>query len=560
MPAIVTYLDPPPHAAELPARMPSPFWPGAPHPIAGRCADALAAQLDAGLGARLGLDAPGGGKMFGVLVVRDPRGRVGYLRAFSGMVAGTWHLPGFAPPAFDLAARDAFWPAGEAELAVIDAALRAHDVLAAPARAAHDALAARHAAELAALRAIHRDRRALRRSARAALDPARAAALHDLDQQSRADTAERRRFDARVRAERTPGVAALAALAVERDLLVARRAQRSRELLHAIHATYVLASARGERRELRALFAPAEPPGGAGDCAAPKLLAAAYRDGLEPLAFAERWWGAPPATGGRLHGAFYPACRGKCGPVLAHMLDGLAVEPAPVFGAEPIAADEPHAVYEDAWLLVVAKPAGLLSVPGRHGLSDSVLARLRERYPGATGPLLVHRLDLDTSGLLVAAKDQATHAALARAFARREIDKRYVAWLDGEVAEAGGEIALAMRVDLDDRPRQIVDPVHGREAITAWQVLARAGGRTKVALFPRTGRAHQLRVHAAHPRGIGVPIVGDRLYGRPVDQRSDEADSGGHTGLGRLMLHAEAVSFLHPHTLRRLEIVRPAPF
>ena len=304
-----------------------------------------------------------------------------------------------------------------------------------------------------------------------------------------------------------------------------------------------MTSARGERRPLRALFAPGEPPSGAGDCAGPKLLGHAYRLGAAPLALAEFWWGAPPAAGGRRAGEFYPSCRGKCGPLLPFMLDGLAHAAAPVFGAAAVAADEPRVVFEDAWLVVVDKPCGLLSVPGRDArLHDSAITRLRARWPGATA---VHRLDLDTSGLLVAAKDPATHAALQRAFARREVDKRYVAWLDGRVAGDRGTVALALRVDLDDRPRQIVDPEHGRPAITEWCVVERAASRTRVELVPRTGRSHQLRVHAAHPLGLGAPIVGDRLYGRPA---------------ARLALHAEALAFCHPHTGRRIALARPAPF
>src|SRR5262249_52917938 len=159
----------------------------------------------------------------------------------------------------------------------------------------------------------------------------------------------------------------------------------------------------------------------------------------------------------------------KCGPVLAHMLDGLAVAPAPLFGGAPVAADEPRTLYEDRWLAVVEKPVGLLSVPGRGLLTDSVLTRLRQRYPEASGPMIVHRLALDTSGLVLVAKDAATHLSLQRQFCRRDIEKRYVAWVEGSVAGERGTVDLALRVDLDDRPRQIHDPVHGRGAITDWR-------------------------------------------------------------------------------------------
>jgi tRNA pseudouridine32 synthase/23S rRNA pseudouridine746 synthase len=534
---LVTYFDRPP--GELPARFASPFAGGEPHPVARRAADELIAQL----GGRPGLDAPGGGKMFGVLVVAAPDGRIGYLRAFSGMLDGAWHVDGFVPPLFDAAARDAIWPAGQRALRDLELELR--ELVASPAhaaiRVAHAAVVARHAAEQGALRARHRDQRDHRRAARAlASDPA---AHHALDQASRGDTAERRRLDAAHAAELAEVAARRTAADGERARLERLRADESRALMTQVHDSYAITSARGEHRPLRALFAPGEPPAGAGDCAGPKLLGHAYRTGLRPVALAELWWGAPPISGGRSAGQFYPSCRGKCGPILPFMLDGLPHDPAPEFGAAAVAAADPAVVFEDAWLVVVDKPCGLLSVPGRSGgLADSVVTRLRQRYPAAT---VVHRLDLDTSGLLIAAKDAATHAALQRAFAHREIDKRYAAWLDGVVARDAGTCELALRVDLDDRPRQIYDPVHGKPAVTEWRVVDRTSERTRVALIPRTGRTHQLRVHAAHPLGLGAPIVGDRLYGR---------------GAARLALHAEALAFTHPHTARRIELVRPAPF
>jgi tRNA pseudouridine32 synthase / 23S rRNA pseudouridine746 synthase len=399
------------------------------------------------------LDEPGNGKMFGVLVVVAPDGTPGYLRAFSGMMAGRWVIEGWAPPTYDAAARDAVWIPGEAE-------------------------------------------------------------LYDLGADDEARTA------------------------------------RSRELLPAIQNTYHFANALGEVRALRELFAPKEPPGGAGDCAAPKLLAQAYAQGLRPLALAEFWWGAPPRTGDRRAGSFYPACQGKCPPILAHMLGGLPADPPPVFGGAAIAESEPRVVYEDEFLVVVDKPSGLLSVPGRSGLlRDSVSTRLRARYPDATGQLVVHRLDLDTSGLLLAAKHTTTFSALQRLFSLREIRKRYVAWLDGDVSGSEGLIDFPMRMDIDDRPRHIYDPVHGKHAVTGWQVLERAGGRTKVAFTPHTGRTHQLRVHASNPLGLDAPIVGDRLYGRTAPEHGE-----------RLLLHAASLAFTHPDTGAEVELTSPVPF
>lgn len=477
--------------------MPSPF--GLPHDAARRAAQDLQRRLP----------ALREGKMFGVLVVDG-----GYLAAFSGMLDGQWVVPGFVPPAFDLAARDAFWPAGERELGVLQEQI---DALAAP-RAELAAQLAHEEALLDQLRVRHRERREERRLARAG------ATSHDLDQQSRGDGAERKRFEAEHRPVRDALAAKLREIDRQRAELAAQRADRSRGYLHGLQDTYAF--------PLRSLFAPAEPPGGAGDCAAPKLIAYALRHGLVPRALAEFWWGPPSPLGDRRHGELYPACRGKCGPILAHLLDGIA-DPPPVYEA-PLA--EPRIIFEDAHLLVIAKPAGLLSVPGR-STKDSV----ETRY----GAFAAHRLDVDTSGLLLLAKDRDTLAALHRQFEHREVDKRYIAWLDGEVAGDAGTIELPLRLDVDDRPRQVVDPVHGKPAVTGWQVVERRARRTKVAFFPRTGRAHQIRVHAAHPSGLATPIVGDRLYGH--------ADS-------RLLLHAERLGFIHPRTGVRLDLAEPPEF
>jgi tRNA pseudouridine32 synthase / 23S rRNA pseudouridine746 synthase len=458
--------------ADLPARFPSPFDRSAVHPLARLAATETIASLDAIPDLARTLSWPGGGKMFGVLVVQAPNGDVGYLRAFSGMLDGQWQRAGWAPPTFDVPARDLIWGPGDVEM--------------------------------------------------------------------RALTAERASLASGLLDQSTDAL----------STLDASRAARSRELMAGIQDTYHFANANGDVRSLREIFAPAEPPGGAGDCAAPKLLADAYRRRLLPIALAEFWWGAPPRSGDRRAGSFYPACRGKCAPILTHMLVGLPADPPPVFGATPIDASAPRVVYEDEQLLIVDKPCGLLSVPGRSAqLKDCVLTRLRDRYPEATGPLLVHRLDLDTSGLLLAAKDSATYAALQRLFAQREITKRYIAWLDGDVSGTDGTIDLPLRLDIDDRPRHIHDPVHGKRSVTTWRVLERTQRRTKVALMPHTGRTHQLRVHAAHPDGLDAPIIGDRLYGRapPADGQ-------------RLLLHAESLQFIHPTTGAAMHIERLAPF
>jgi len=584
---VLRYFEPQPDGDDLPRRLPSPFA-GSPHPIARRAASALQDELAAGWPwPRAAFAAPERGKMFGVLVVRDAGGRIGHLRGFSGMVAGRWEHDGFVGPVFDAGARATFWPEGEAELVAYDRRLEA---LAERARHLERAQAAAEEARrgvLAELGLRHAENRRRRHAARSRLgdgerpplpdspgspgshderepEPRAGAAeeLRELVRASRTDAAELRRLRQALRVEREQGARPLHALDSERRALKAAQVARSSELLERIQDGYRLVSFRGQPSSLRDLFAPEAPPGGAGDCAAPKLLAHAARQGLAPLALAEFWWGDAPATGGRHHGLYYPACRGKCGPILRHVLDGLECDPLPVFGAGAIPAEEPRTLYEDRWLLIVVKPEGLLSVPGRNPmLDDAVSTRLGRRYPEGRAPMLVHRLDLDTSGLMLVAKDNETYVALQRQFLERAIEKRYAAWLSRPVARAPGAgaragsggrpapshgfIDLPLRTDVDDRPRQIVDPTHGKAALTEWRLDPRFDDSRRVQLFPRTGRTHQLRVHAAHPLGLAAPILGDRLYGLAGE---------------RLFLHAERLAFIHPRTGRRIEVESQPPF
>lgn len=543
-----------------PPPFPSPFDALGPHPLAREAALALQEELRLrGLSPGVpgaALEGPDGGKMLGVLVARDAQGQQVVLRAFSGLLAGSFLHPGWAPPAFDSAARAEIEPAMEAAVLALtrqERALRASEALG-EARELRAALEREHAEARLRLRDLHLARRRAREQAREALiqgsdEPAvREAALHALAQESRGDKAEKRRLLEALALALALAPAARRLQRLERRLAAIGRlrAHVSRRAMRGIHDTYRLTSASGERRGLRELFAPQVPPSGAGDCAGVKLLVDALSRGLTPLAMAEFWWGAPPPAGGRVHGAFYPACREKCGPLLPFLLEGLEVAPPRTFTPAPSAALPLRVVYRDAHLIAVDKPHGLLSVPGRSAaLEDSVLTRLRDRLPEATGPLLVHRLDLDTSGLLLAALDAQTHRALQRQFLTRGVKKRYRALLEGLPTRASGEISLPLRVDVHDRPRQIHDPVHGRAALTRFECLDTLGPPTEVALFPVTGRTHQLRVHAAHPLGLGTPIVGDRLYGHAAE---------------RLMLHAERLEFVHPVTGVSMALEVPAPF
>jgi tRNA pseudouridine32 synthase/23S rRNA pseudouridine746 synthase len=277
------------------------------------------------------------------------------------------------------------------------------------------------------------------------------------------------------------------------------------------------------------------PPGGSGDCCAPKLLQCAYQHHWQPVAMAEFWMGESPRGEIRHDGHYYPACRGKCLPILTFMLQGLEVEKE---GSASASAADVQVVYEDAAVLVVDKPSGMLSVPGRID-APSVQQLLAARYGEVFMP---HRLDMDTSGLLVVARNVDAYKQLQSQFYARTIYKRYMALLDGYLPVGRrGTISLPMRPDPLDRPRQVVDYVHGKQAVTDYEVLSNDAGRTLVSLIPHTGRTHQLRVHCAHPDGLGLPIVGDPLYGRKAR---------------RLCLHAAELAFTHPVTGERMKFVK----
>ncbi|MEW6433361.1 MAG: RluA family pseudouridine synthase [Myxococcota bacterium] len=551
-----TPFEPQPSAEERPRVLNSPFDADEPPPLARRAAEAVMAGLASGVvgpgvltSELYGAD---GGKMFGVLVVAAPDGTVGWLKSFSGQLARRWDIDGWVPPVFDRAARAVVEPPGEAAVKALTARLieartspEFRDV---EARLA--ALSNRHDEEKAALRARHEANRARRHAERARLAAQGLAAphpaFHALDQQSRSDDAEARREKARWRAEREAVEAERSRLARRVSALERLRRLVSQEVSWRLYDTYQFENARGRHLSLRALFEPLIPSSGTGDCAAPKLLVHALRQGLVPLALAEFWWGAPPPGGGRVEGAYYPACRDKCGPLLPFLLDGLEVAPSRRYRPPDLRHHELTVVYEDAHLVVLVKPVGLLSVPGTDAtVTDSVLERLRARYPAATGPLLVHRLDVETSGLLIAAKDAETFTALQKQFLERTVEKEYVALLDGAVSSPRGVIELPLRVDFEQRPRQVVDFENGKPAVTRFEVLGTDGARTRVAFFPETGRTHQLRVHASHRQGLGTPIVGDRLYGRPER---------------RLMLHAQVLRLTHPATGEAVTFRAPAPF
>ena len=332
--------------------------------------------------------------------------------------------------------------------------------------------------------------------------------------------------------------------------LVAKK--MSQELQLWLFHQYQFLNARGERRDLVDVWQDYHcsarirrkyplPPGGTGDCCAPKLLQYAYSQGLKPLCMAEFWWGPSPKSEVRHHGQFYPACRGKCKPVLTWMLQGLDVDPNPEENGFPRLV--PEVVYEDDVMVVLNKPSGLLSIPGRTE-DYSVATWAQGQWPGA---MLVHRLDMWTSGLIVVAKNKAAYLRLQEEFVKHIIKKRYIAVLDGIPSQPKGRISLPLLCDPMNRPRQVVDCQRGKSAVTEYEVLAVTPSVSLVALYPHTGRTHQLRVHCAHPDGLGCPILGDELYGQ-----KDSAD--------RLCLHADRLDVMHPVTDEWMHFELPYPF
>ncbi len=479
------------------------------------------------------------GKMFGVLVVESADGELGYLAAFSGKLAMQNKWDGFVPPVFDILEKQGFYIEGEKEISAINTEVKTLEANEDYVRLSKELLAAKETSEneIQAKQQQNkdckedRDRRRKEGEDETLLGRESSQAhfeLKDLKRTWKSKIAQLEedfnKVDSRIKELKT------------------NRKKMSAALQQRLFDSYTFLNAQGDEKSLWAIFNET-PPSGAGECAAPKLLQYAYKNELQPLAFAEFWYGQSPAKEVRKHGHYYPSCKSKCEPILGHMLVGLDVEPDPLL-QDSGKGKKIKKLYEDDVILVVNKPEGLLSVPGKI-TNDSVYSRVEREYPNATGPLTVHRLDKLTSGVMIIAKTMETYVHLQKQFADRVIKKRYVAILDGVLDEDEGEIKLPLRVDLNDRPRQLVCNEHGKDAFTTWKKIEVKEGKTKVYFYPHTGRTHQLRVHAAHHDGLNTPIVGDELYGR-VD--------------ARLFLHAEEISFVHPVTGKEMNVVAEGEF
>ena len=494
------------------------------------------------------------GKMFGVLVVRTQEGETGYLAAFSGILAGSNVHPFFVPPVYDLLQPQGFFKIEEEQISQINTRIGLLE---------EDEEYKRQVQQLAALRqtaqeTLEEAKRQMKRAKEKREERRREAALPNstpmtpeeesaLIRESQFQKAEYKRMERAWKERIAPLQQTISDYEAGIQALKSERKQRSATLQQKLFEQFKMLNYRGEVKTLCDIFRQTvhkPPPAGAGECAAPKLLQQAYLHGWKPIAMAEFWWGESPKTEIRHHGHYYPACKGKCEPILGHMLQGLEVDENPMLKELQSGKKTLDIIYEDEWLAVVNKPAGMLSVPGKEDVV-SVYSMMRERYPDADGPLIVHRLDMSTSGLLVVAKTKQVHQNLQAQFKNRSVGKRYIALLQGSVSQDAGTVELPLCPNPLDRPRQIVHTGYGKPAVTDFEVLERKDNRTRIAFYPCTGRTHQLRVHAAHPLGLHCPIIGDELYGRKAE---------------RLYLHAEMLEFTHPVTGKRISITQKADF
>ena len=602
-----------------------------PHPLCREAMMDVCSYLDSNSRiSKLGL--LGDGKMFGVLVAESPEGELGYLAAYSGVLdyltvpspldmelgIGRVEEPFFVPPVYDLTSQESFFPEEEREITSLNDYINdlVHDSFAQGVSERMEEIREAYKAEIDSLQQKYDEGKAKRDALREA--GAEGAELEALIKESQFQKGEIRRATKRMKEELEPYELEwnghLQALESARK----ERREKSAALQKKIFDHFSFLNARGEERSLLKIFGDVVPPAGAGECAAPRLLQYAYLHGYKPIAMGEFWYGTEKL--GRRNWEFYPSCKGKCGPILRHMLQGLKVDSTSFhtsYGCDPLPDKyTPEIIYEDEYLLAVNKPAGLLSVPGKDAAEKNMLQLLEAAAAagsaagsgsgsglaavsaagsasasqdkvedGGGGLTVVHRLDMHTSGILLFAKNEDVYKMLQRQFLQRKVEKCYLAVLDGEVSPsrsgsgviwdsdtpslpvdgafigggaleggdslagwvhssgAKGTISLPLAADYENRPLQCVDYSGGKLAITKFEVVSVAGGKSFVKFYPVTGRTHQLRVHAAHADGLNTPIEGDLLYGR-LSQR--------------LMLHAHTLKFEHP-VLGAMELVAPIP-
>lgn len=487
------------------------------------------------------------GKMFGVLVVQNSYGELGYLAAFSGLLDGKNNHPYFVPPIYDLTSPSSCFKKEESAISAINSEIKNiensssyKDIL--ERLNIETERVQRNVEEYRLLMQQHKTLRDIERK-EITITPERQA---QLIKESQFEKAELKRITQRENQRLEAIREELQKITNRIECLKNERKERSAQLQEWLFRQFVILNSKGEESNLIDIFYNYNkqlPPAGAGECAAPKMLQYAFKNGYKPIQMAEFWVGASPVGEVRVDGNYYPSCMGKCFPILTYMLKGMDV--AKIKRENSFKAIDIEILYEDDHLIAVNKPAGLLSIPGKCS-TTSVEELMQERYPNAR---TIHRLDMATSGVLLLAKNISMYKAMQSLFARREVEKSYEAIVEGEPAKEQGEISLPLAPDYINRPAQRVDYERGKEAVTKYRVLNsfKKGDKiySRMLLNPITGRTHQLRLHMSHPASLGVAIVGDEIYGTP-----DE----------RLMLHATSLSFTHPLTKEAIKIEVKAPF
>ena len=509
------------------------------------------------------------GKMFGVLIVENAQPasgapEIGYLAAYSGQIGGRSDWDDFVPAVFDYLQPDGYFKTHEAEISGINQSIRKLEANTHMKEAKGLILQLQEERKhtIAAYQEKIKKAKAKRDARREAgsLNPEEEA---EMVKESQFMKAELRRLKKSL-SEKTSLETEYEAYQADILSLKQLRKTLSDALQQWLFSQFRMQNHEGESKDLLEIFRDAAlrdypqatiatsriaalkmvPPAGSGECCEPKLLQYAYSLGYKPLQMAMFWWGESPKEEIRHHLHFYPACNGKCKPILQWMLPASTFEPAAV---DLSLYNKVETLYEDREIAVIHKPEGLLSVPGKDAAQPSVYALMRSKYPEASGPLIVHRLDMSTSGVMMIAKTEFAYHRLQKAFLNHQIQKKYVAIISGKDIPEKGIISLPLMPDYLDRPRQIIDHELGKEAITEYEVLEPVDDfHLRIALYPKTGRTHQLRVHCAHQEGLNAPILGDPLYG------NEKA--------ARLHLHAEEITFEHPLKGKKMTITRKADF
>lgn len=508
-----------------------------PHPLCAIAADELKDYIRENFGNENEFPT---GKMFGVLVVRDEKQKIGYLSAFSGKLNDSNHYEKFVPPVFDRLTKDGFFKKGENELNQINQKideLKNHPEFIKLKKALEEYTveSEKDISDFKRwMKTKKSERKIIRENQKTVLSAVDYQNLEDkLVRESNFDQFKfkilKRSWDREI--DRLTNE--VADFQSQINQLKEDRKQKSNHLQQLLFDQYSFLNQDRKEKRLSDIFSETvfeKPPSGAGECATPKLLQYAFQHNLTPIVFAEFWYGPSPDSEVRKHGNFYPACSGKCRPILKHMLSHTPTQENPLL-KELTKEKQIKIIFEDETIIVISKPHHLLSVPGIE-IQDSVYSRLQERMKDCE-PLTVHRLDMSTSGLMVFAKTREAHKNLQNQFLKQSVNKRYTALLDGIPTTEEGKIILPLRSDILDRPRQLVDCKHGKRALTLWKLVETKDGISKVYFWPKTGRTHQLRVHSAHKDGLNCPIIGDELYGKPAE---------------RLYLHAGFLAFKHPKT------------